>query len=57
MPKTNDPNTADITNMHFIISKTFPKRFNILTVNKLLKRITIIDKVPGEMRKMHKWTK
>jgi hypothetical protein len=24
---------------------------------KLTKRITIIDKVPGEMRRMYKWTK
>jgi hypothetical protein len=34
--------------MHFIISKTFPKRQNIPTVNKTLKGITRTKKVPGE---------
>jgi hypothetical protein len=43
--------------MQFIISKTFPKRFNILTDNKTPKRITRIEEVPGEKRDMHKRTK
>jgi len=43
--------------MQFIISKPFPKRFNILTANKTLKRITRTEKVPGMKRNMHKRTK
>jgi hypothetical protein len=46
---------ADITNMH---SQTYsPKDFNILTVNKTLKRIKRIRRVPRMERKMHKGTK
>jgi len=51
------PNTADITKMQHRISKYIPKRFNILTVSKTLKRIKRTEEVPGMERKMHKRTK
>jgi hypothetical protein len=55
--KTYIPNIADITNMQHRISKHIPKRFNILTISKTLKRIKRTEKVPGMERKMHKRTK
>jgi hypothetical protein len=39
-------------------AKTYiPKRFNILTVSKTMKRIKRTKKVPGMERQMHKRTK
>jgi len=43
--------------MQHRISKHIPKRFNILTVSKTLKRINRTEEVPGMERKMHKRTK
>jgi hypothetical protein len=40
-----------------LISNKFPKKFNILTVNKTLERIKRTRKIPGMKRKMYKRTK
>jgi hypothetical protein len=50
--ETYDPNIADITNMQHKISKHIPKRFNILTVCNVLKRIKKTKKVP-EMERIY----
>jgi hypothetical protein len=43
--------------MQFQSQNIFPKRFNILTVNKTLKRIKGTKKIPGMKRKMLKGKK
>jgi hypothetical protein len=42
--ETQSSNTTDITNMQFTFLKHIPKRVNILTVSKTLKRIKRIEK-------------
>jgi hypothetical protein len=56
MPKQIIP-TQHISQICNFNLKHIPKRFNILTVNKTLKRIKRPGKVLGMKRKMHKRTK
>jgi len=55
--KIDSPITTNITDMQFLISKHIPQKFNILTVNKTLKRIERTEKVPRMERNKHKKTK